>query len=276
VQAACQERGIEVDVVGLGSGKPIAEPEHVLPAYDLVFAKGRSALEAMAVGAAVVLCDIEGCGPLVTPAEFRRLQDGNFSHAVLRQPHVGGYLGEQIDRYDAATAADTAEIVRSTLGRDQVVPTLLALYEEAVDEMRTRPHSMAEARAAEQEYMRWLDRHFPRPVLDSYRALAQRANMLEFERNEACVRATAAESEAARIGAESERLRGESERLRGESERLRIHLEELHSGFLVRAVLPRLWYLRELLAPNGSLRYRFYRGSLAAAQRLVTPPHVRP
>lgn len=269
VQAACQERDIEVDVVGLGFGKPIAEPEHVLPAYDLVFAKGRSALEAMAVGAAVILCDVEGCGPLVTTTEFERLREGNFSHAVLRQPHIGPFLGEQIDCYDVAKAADTSRIVRFTLGRERVAPTLLELYEEAIAEVQTSPHTMAEARAAEQQYLRWLDHHFPRPVLDSYRALAQGVHTLEFERNEACSRATAAQSEAARIGAESERLRGETERLR-------THLEELHSGFLVRAVLPRLWYLRGLLAPNGSLRYRFYRGALAAAQRLVPPRDARP
>ena len=36
--------------------------------YDLVFAKARCALEAMAVGAAVVLCDTHGLGPMVTSA----------------------------------------------------------------------------------------------------------------------------------------------------------------------------------------------------------------
>ena len=174
VLAACEERGIAVDVRGIGSGQPLTEPEAVLPDYDLVFARGRSALEAMAVGAAVVLCDVEGCGPFVTAAGFDRLREGNFGQAVMREPHVGPYLGEQIDRYDPAAAAAASELVRTTLGRDHIVPLLLTVYEEAIAEVGAHPHGMAEARAAEQEYLRWLDRNYPRPVLDSFRAMERR------------------------------------------------------------------------------------------------------
>src|SRR5262249_39296471 len=68
VRKACRAMGIELDVLGQQGGKPIPNPEVFLPLYDLVFAKARCALEALAVGSAVVLCDVAGIGPLVTSA----------------------------------------------------------------------------------------------------------------------------------------------------------------------------------------------------------------
>ena len=52
----------------------MAQPERVLGRYDIVFAKAKAAMEAMAVGAAVVLCDFGGVGPMVTWADFDRLR----------------------------------------------------------------------------------------------------------------------------------------------------------------------------------------------------------
>jgi hypothetical protein len=259
VLAACEERGIAVDVRGLGIGQPLRQPEAILPDYDLVFGRGRSALEAMAVGAAVVLCDVEGCGPFVTAAEFDRLREGNFGQAVMRQPHVGPYLGEQIDRYDATAAAAASGIVRMTLGRDHIVPLLLSVYEEAIAEASARPHDINEARAAEQEYLRWLDCNYPRPVLDSFRALDRRIPELEYARDLAWSRTSEAEAGTAEARAESGHLRAEADRFRAEADAVRTELEELRSGCLTRVVVPRLWRLRERVAPTRSRRYRLCR-----------------
>ena len=54
VRAACAQAGLSVDALGIEAGTAVARPEDVIGQYDVVFAKGRSALEAMAVGAAVV------------------------------------------------------------------------------------------------------------------------------------------------------------------------------------------------------------------------------
>ena len=49
----------------------IAEsPELLLPKYEIVFAKGKAAMEAMAVGTAVILCDFSGVGPMVSSTRF--------------------------------------------------------------------------------------------------------------------------------------------------------------------------------------------------------------
>ena len=56
VQQACARMNLPVDVLGSIAGNSASAPELILGGYDLVFAKARCALEAMAVGAAVVLC----------------------------------------------------------------------------------------------------------------------------------------------------------------------------------------------------------------------------
>ena len=62
VREACKRAGIEVDVVGSGVNASALNPESLLSNYDLVFAKARCALEALAVGTAVILCDAVGSG----------------------------------------------------------------------------------------------------------------------------------------------------------------------------------------------------------------------
>jgi hypothetical protein len=52
IKEACLQEDVTVDAVGMDAGIPVADPESILPAYDLVFAKARCALEAMSVGCA--------------------------------------------------------------------------------------------------------------------------------------------------------------------------------------------------------------------------------
>ena len=132
IRDACTRTGMELEVVGTGSGQPIAGPEAVLREFDVVFAKGRSALEALAVGCSVILADRAGCGPLVTSREFDRLRAWNFGIRALQQPHsIDWYLG-QLTAIDADDAAWVSERVRSEAGLDAAVERLLALYDEVV------------------------------------------------------------------------------------------------------------------------------------------------
>src|SRR5262245_57557887 len=60
IGAACASAGIALDIVGAAHGNPTDTPETLLQDYDLVFAKGRTALEALTVGCAVILADGAG------------------------------------------------------------------------------------------------------------------------------------------------------------------------------------------------------------------------
>ncbi|MEM9481815.1 MAG: hypothetical protein AAGA58_19365, partial [Verrucomicrobiota bacterium] len=54
MREACASRGIELDAIGWRFGNVTENIPEILPDYDLVFAVGRSALEAMACGCAVI------------------------------------------------------------------------------------------------------------------------------------------------------------------------------------------------------------------------------
>jgi hypothetical protein len=155
VREACARAGVALDVAGMDSGKVIGEPEKILGQYDLVFAKGRCALEALAVGAAVVLCDAVGRGPLVTSDEVVSLRRLNFGVRALQGEISADAIFREIARYDAADAARVSRRVRADADRAQAFGEVVSLYREVIEEHRTAlrdPQAEARATAA---YLRW-------------------------------------------------------------------------------------------------------------------------
>jgi hypothetical protein len=156
VAEACRHAGIALDVVGAAVGRPIAEPATILGQYDLVFAKARAALEAMAVGCAVILCDEAGVGPLVTKDTFPELRRLNFGIRTLRRPHSVDHMTTQIAKYDPADAEAIRTVVRTTAGMDAVVDRLLEVYRDAIATHATLPVSRARELELLGAYLRWL------------------------------------------------------------------------------------------------------------------------
>ena len=144
VREACARAGIALDVIGARAGKVCAKPEEVLQRYDLVFAKGRCALEAGAVGAAVVLCDAAGAGPMVTAAEVDRLRP--LGIRALSQRIEPGTLLQEIARYDPKDAAEVSRRIRATAGLEAAVDQLTLLYQEAIADYRSQRDYESEAR----------------------------------------------------------------------------------------------------------------------------------
>ncbi len=161
VRQACQKSGIELDVVGFRAGNASREPEKILGNYDLVFAKARAALEAMASGAAVVLCDMGKIGPMVTSAEFDALRPANFGIRARQEPISLNALLREIGRYDAADAGLVSQKIRETAGLDPVVDEIVSIYRDVIEERsRSGPGDpLAEKRAAA-AYLRWLSPTF--------------------------------------------------------------------------------------------------------------------
>lgn len=134
IAEACRRAGLELDVAGEGVGKRTSRPEDVLEHYDIVFAKAKAAMEAMAVGTAVVLCDFIGLGPMVTSAEFDRLRLLNFGFQALREPFHPESILREICRYDAQDAVRVRDMLRSGAGLDQAVRGLVDIYQEVIEE----------------------------------------------------------------------------------------------------------------------------------------------
>ena len=130
IRAACAARGIALDVAGLGADAVSDAPEALLPRYDLVFAKGRCALEAMAAGNAVILCDERGLGTLVGSSDVEHLRRMNFGMRTLQRPIDSDSVGGEIDRYDAADAARVRDTIRAAAGADLLALQLIDLYDE--------------------------------------------------------------------------------------------------------------------------------------------------
>ena len=134
VQQACGLLNLPVDVVGSIAHNSASAPERLIGKYDLVFAKARCALEAMAVGAAVVLADTPGLGPLVTSAEVAELRPWNFGARLLREPLDPAGIVRQVQRYDAADASAVSRYIRGQAGLSTALEQYVQLYDELMNE----------------------------------------------------------------------------------------------------------------------------------------------
>jgi hypothetical protein len=134
VQDACGRLGIHLETIGGDTDRRSATPERLLGEYDLVFAKARCALEAMASGCAVVLCDATGLGTMVTSRNVAELRRWNFGFRTLQRPLAPELIAGEIERYDAHDASVVRDVIRASAPVEQAVDRYLALYRAIVDE----------------------------------------------------------------------------------------------------------------------------------------------
>jgi hypothetical protein len=132
VQRACAERGISLDVVGRAAGRSVDRPQDLLADVDLVFARGRCAREALAVGCGVVLCDSEGSGPFVDRSVLDRQHEGALGGIALEGPHDAAVIGRQIDRYDRREAERASRRLRRESSTAVMAERLCEQYRAAI------------------------------------------------------------------------------------------------------------------------------------------------
>lgn len=154
LRAACSSSGIQLDVAGLVSGQPAQAPEKLLSGYEIVFAKARAALEAMAVGAAVILCGPRGLGPMVIPEEWDRLRIFNFGVRTLTLPLTSDTVLSQIQRYDAHSAAVVSARTRQEATLESTADQLVQLYQEVMDEHSRMSSDPGDSQRAAARYLR--------------------------------------------------------------------------------------------------------------------------
>lgn len=160
VREACNRAQMTLDVIGADSGNLSSRPQDVLGQYDVVFAKARCALEALAVGNAVVLCDRIGAGPMVTTSDVERLRCLNFGVRAIQEPVTAEVLEREIARYDAQDAAQVSRNIRAWAGRELAIEQIVELYYDVVREFEGKARDLdAEARA-EADYLQQLSRHY--------------------------------------------------------------------------------------------------------------------
>lgn len=150
---ACARHGVTLDVYGAGVNNICVRPEATLREYDIVFGKGRAALEAAAAGAAVVVYWWRRLGPMVNTQNLDRLRADGFGirsmSPQLKPEEFGRAIDQVLDEYDPEDAAEASRRVRASAGRDIAVSELLRLYEEVISEYAATPIDReSEGRAA--------------------------------------------------------------------------------------------------------------------------------
>lgn len=140
IRTACATLGISLDVIGSGVGRQAASPEQILSQYDLVFAKARCAMEAMAVGCAVILYNERmGLAGMVTTGNVRHWHRWNFGRRLLQSPVEHDALIETILQYNATDAQVVSAFVRDHVSLANTTQIIECIAQRVLDEEPTLP-----------------------------------------------------------------------------------------------------------------------------------------
>jgi len=132
IERVCGRLGITVSLAG--GAQSLWAVEEAINRADLVFALGRSALEALACKRAVIVLDYNGADGLVTPQNFNLLRLRNFSGRTYRLRYSEESLLKEIGRYDPTTADPLYELVRREHDVRQLARQYVNLYEDAMSQ----------------------------------------------------------------------------------------------------------------------------------------------
>lgn len=170
ITSACQKRNIEVDIIGLAVDNIVSSPETIMSDYDLVFASGLSALEALCCGRAVITCDGRGLAGMVTEANFDQFRAENFGLPVFNLPLTDTHILEQIDLYSAPRSVALQQRIHAEASLKNWAETYVALYQSLIDNFKA-PEATDTGRAAAAFLQRWTPARSPFAVLDERNAL---------------------------------------------------------------------------------------------------------
>jgi len=199
IRAACVSQGVELVELGPATGRISDAIETELPNYDLVFATARMALEAAAVGCAVIVCDARGFAGYLSAErldEWRRL---NFGAGLLSRPTTEQLVVEAITAYDAIDAAIVTDRLRQEASLTDSIAQHLAVYETALADPRPTPREVAAGTAS------WIENLVPMSRGGDWEVIAREKHGFESEATALAL----AESEH-RIGLEVARLTGKN------------------------------------------------------------------
>jgi hypothetical protein len=140
LREACRRTGLRFAALGRGVDAETAEPERELVRHDIVFATGRSALEALCAGCAVIVGDGRGLVGMVTTANYETLREYNFGvQAFVRKMSVDAVVSE-IERYNPQDALAVATRGQTEAALEGLLDALEQLYAEAIQSCATMGH----------------------------------------------------------------------------------------------------------------------------------------
>jgi hypothetical protein len=132
LETACDQCGLALDKMGPPFGKTTSAPQELLPGYDLVFAVGRSAIEAMACGCAVMPFDASGFAPIIAPLTLKPLMMRNFTAPKMDTEASTPLLVSHLREYDAASVSEVTRRVRAEFSFEATTDLLRRIYQETI------------------------------------------------------------------------------------------------------------------------------------------------
>ncbi|MFN3161138.1 MAG: glycosyltransferase [Rubinisphaera brasiliensis] len=183
IRDACARVGIhKVDLMGQDSGNATRQPETRLPEYDIVFAKGRSALEAMAVGCAVIVTESHGVGGLVTSENVAAMRRLNFGVRLMQRSSLTeSTLVDALSGYNAPDAEQVSQWIRNDVDLEVYLDKLEAIYQNVIDAASEAPLSVDARMTAVSDYIGTLKQQIQQQGYDELQAyqFQQHFRMLE-------------------------------------------------------------------------------------------------
>ena len=173
VRSACAKAGISLDELGPATRKMSDRIEQVLPRYDIVFATARMALEAAAVGCAVVVVDGRGFAGMLRNENLQAWRRLNFGAGLLTAPVTSAALDAAIVAYDAADAAGVCARLRAEASADDYSAAYLELYARVIGEGIPQDISRAAATAA------WLEDLLPSAASRAWLDVARETGLFD-------------------------------------------------------------------------------------------------
>ncbi len=130
IEKACLQQKISVKKFGYGFGNISDRLEAEFMKADLVFGLGRTAIEAMAAGCAVILSSADGVAGLVTKGNFSAYRDSNFALEFLRHENMTEkYIIDQIKNIDPDVVSEIRTLVRDSQSLELSGKNWIAQYQ---------------------------------------------------------------------------------------------------------------------------------------------------
>jgi len=132
LKEACSKLDLELEGIGVGFGNSLRDPENILHNYDIVFAKAKAAMESLATGAGVILCDTRGLGEFVGPGNYNHFRKFNFGMKTLTRPIDVDLVMKEILKYDPDEILAAAKLIRKDASFSVYVDEIQKIYHAAI------------------------------------------------------------------------------------------------------------------------------------------------
>lgn len=177
LRQVCQSEGATLDLYGASSGIVSDNPDQLLKNYDLVFATGRSAIEALAVRCAVVVCDQNGFAGMVTPERLEKYRELNFAYRLVKQCPRPTFkqIQDELKLYDIEKSELVTMKIREEACAKKATTKLVEIYSQVLKEHPPIVHAPTPDQKASAAYLAWLSKEFKAKTSQCYH-LSQEKN----------------------------------------------------------------------------------------------------